>query len=63
MLWPRLDALDAAIAAQDVEAALALLAELVPEWQKDGGGTAPAGSNADLAEANDSGNPLTGVGG
>ena len=34
LLWPRLDALDAAIAAQDVEAALALLAELVPEWQR-----------------------------
>ncbi|QNI75249.1 nucleoside-diphosphate sugar epimerase/dehydratase [Synechococcus sp. MVIR-18-1] len=34
LLWPRLDALDAAIAAQDVEGALALLAELVPEWQR-----------------------------
>jgi hypothetical protein len=34
---PRLDALDAAIAAQDVEAALALLAELLPEWKKGGG--------------------------
>jgi FlaA1/EpsC-like NDP-sugar epimerase len=34
LLWPRLDALDAVIAAQDVEAALALLAELVPEWQR-----------------------------
>ena len=34
VLWPRLDDLDAAIAAQDVEAALALLAELVPEWQR-----------------------------
>ena len=34
LLWPRLDALDAAIAAQDVEAALELLAELVPEWQR-----------------------------
>ena len=33
-LWPRLDALDAAIAAQNVEGALALLAELVPEWQR-----------------------------
>ena len=41
VLWPRLDALDAAIAAQDVEAALALLAELVPEWQRgDGAKTA-----------------------
>ncbi|WP_130128243.1 nucleoside-diphosphate sugar epimerase/dehydratase [Synechococcus sp. WH 8101] len=35
VLWPRLDALDAAIAAQDVEAALELLAELVPEWQRE----------------------------
>ncbi|MDA7490964.1 polysaccharide biosynthesis protein [Synechococcus sp. AH-707-M23] len=34
VLWPRLDVLDAAIAAQDVEAALALLAELVPEWER-----------------------------
>ena len=34
LLWPRLDALDAAIAAQDVESALTLLAELVPEWQR-----------------------------
>jgi tRNA(Ile2) C34 agmatinyltransferase TiaS len=37
VLWPRLDALDAAIAAQDVEGALALLAELVPEWQRGDG--------------------------
>jgi FlaA1/EpsC-like NDP-sugar epimerase len=35
MLWPRLNALDAAIAAQDVEAALELLAELVPEWRRE----------------------------
>ena len=34
VLWPRLDALDASIAAQDVEGALKLLAELVPEWQR-----------------------------
>ena len=33
-LWPRLDALNAAIALQDVEGALDLLAELVPEWKK-----------------------------
>jgi len=37
VLWPRLDALDAAIGVQDVEAALALLAELVPEWQQGDG--------------------------
>jgi FlaA1/EpsC-like NDP-sugar epimerase len=35
LLWPCLDALDAAIAAQDVEGALGLLAELVPEWQRE----------------------------
>ena len=33
LLWPQLDALQAAIEAQDVEAALKLLAQLVPEWQ------------------------------
>ncbi len=33
-LWPRLDALESAIAAQDVEGSLELLAELVPEWQR-----------------------------
>ena len=33
-LWPQLDALETAIAAQDVEAALKVLAELVPEWQR-----------------------------
>ena len=32
-LWPQLDALETAIAAQDVQAALKVLAELVPEWQ------------------------------
>jgi hypothetical protein len=34
LLWPRLDALDAAIARQDTNAALGLLAQLVPEWQR-----------------------------
>ena len=33
-LWPQLDALQTSIAAQDGEAALSLLAELVPEWQR-----------------------------
>ena len=33
LLWPQLDALQTAIAAQDVEASLKLLAKLVPEWQ------------------------------
>ena len=34
LLWRKLDALQTAIAAQNVEAALNLLAELVPEWQR-----------------------------
>ena len=33
-LWPLLDALEAAIARQDASAALYLLAQLVPEWQR-----------------------------
>ncbi len=33
-LWPRLDALESALAAMDQATALALLAELVPEWQR-----------------------------
>ena len=33
-LWPKLAALNSAIAAQDVGAALGLLAELVPEWRR-----------------------------
>ena len=33
LLWPQLEALDAAIAEQDVESALKVLALLVPEWQ------------------------------
>ena len=33
-LWPKLAALNSAIAAQDMEAALGLLAELVPEWRR-----------------------------
>ena len=33
-LWLQLDALEAAIARQDASAALALLAQLVPEWQR-----------------------------
>ena len=35
VLWPRLDAIEAAIEAQDVEATLHVLAELVPEWKRD----------------------------
>jgi len=33
-LWPQLDALEAALHARDEPAALALLAQLVPEWQR-----------------------------
>ena len=33
-LWPLLDALEAAIARQDASAALSMLAQLVPEWQR-----------------------------
>jgi len=35
VLWPRLEQLDTAISTFDVEAALALLLELVPEWRRD----------------------------
>ncbi|QNJ04976.1 polysaccharide biosynthesis family protein [Synechococcus sp. MEDNS5] len=45
-LYRRLDLLDAAIAAQDVEAALTLLAEMVPEWQRGGSHTKPLSSVA-----------------
>ena len=34
VLWSQLDALEASIARQDLTAALALLAQLVPEWQR-----------------------------
>jgi len=34
LLWPHLDLLEAAIAEQDVEACLDVLAELVPEWER-----------------------------
>ena len=33
-LWPLLDALESSIARQDASAALSLLAQLVPEWQR-----------------------------
>ena len=33
-LWPQLEVLETAIAAQDVEKALELLLELVPEWRR-----------------------------
>ena len=33
-LWPKLDEFDKAISAEDLDAALALLAELVPEWRR-----------------------------
>ena len=34
VLWPKLNDLEAAIAVQDVEASLEVLAELVPEWRR-----------------------------
>ena len=34
VLWPRLNDLEAAIAAQDVQGSLEVLAELVPEWRR-----------------------------
>ena len=34
-LWPQVDALEAAIRAQDIEAALDVLSLLVPEWQRE----------------------------
>ena len=37
-LWPQLDALETALVVQDVGAALKLLAELVPEWDRTGPG-------------------------
>ena len=43
-LWPQLDALEEAIAAQDVNGALELLAQLVPEWQRDSSHAKPASS-------------------
>lgn len=46
-LWPQLDALEAAIARQDASAALELLSQLVPEWQRgsDGSDTARSGAS------------------
>ena len=35
-LWPRIDALEESLDTKDQTAALALLAELVPEWRSDG---------------------------
>ena len=40
-LWPQLDALEDALRARDEPAALALLAQLVPEWQRGGDGVVP----------------------
>jgi FlaA1/EpsC-like NDP-sugar epimerase len=53
LLWPQIDALEAAIQLQDVAGALEVLAELVPEWtRRDGVGEAGAprdvGSQADI---------------
>jgi FlaA1/EpsC-like NDP-sugar epimerase len=43
LLWPQIDALEAAIQRQDVAAALEVLAELVPEWTR-GDGVGEAGA-------------------
>ncbi len=50
-LWPQIAALEAAIERQDVEAALVVLAALVPEWRRGGelGGLAEAPSGAEAA--------------
>jgi FlaA1/EpsC-like NDP-sugar epimerase len=45
-LWPRLDALEAAIARQDASAALELLSQLVPEWQRGSDASTAARSGA-----------------
>jgi FlaA1/EpsC-like NDP-sugar epimerase len=45
-LWPQLDALEAAIARQDASAALELLSQLVPEWQRGSDGSDAARSGA-----------------
>jgi FlaA1/EpsC-like NDP-sugar epimerase len=37
-LWPQIDAMEAAIRRQDTTAALDVLAQLVPEWRRGGGG-------------------------
>jgi FlaA1/EpsC-like NDP-sugar epimerase len=42
LLWPQLDALEAAIARQDASAALELLSQLVPEWQRQSDGSTTA---------------------
>ena len=50
VLWSQIDALEAAIERQDVEAALGVLAALVPEWRRGGGPggvtEAPTGAEA-----------------
>ena len=50
-LWPQIDALEDAIERQDVEAALGVLARLVPEWRRGGelGGVTEAPSGAEAA--------------
>ena len=45
-LWPQLDALEAAIARQDASAALELLSQLVPEWQRGSDASTAARSGA-----------------
>jgi FlaA1/EpsC-like NDP-sugar epimerase len=60
-LWPQIDALEAAIKRQDVEAALDVLEALVPEWTPGAGFKGSGGSKADDAEQKGSPASLTGL--
>jgi FlaA1/EpsC-like NDP-sugar epimerase len=50
-LWPQIEAMEAAIRRQDAPAALDLLAQLVPEWQRGevGGGQSQAAHPVEVA--------------
>lgn len=50
-LWPQIDALEAAIQRQDVDASLTLLERLVPEWQQ--GGDAGIPKAPDFVQSSD----------
>jgi FlaA1/EpsC-like NDP-sugar epimerase len=60
-LWPQIDALEAAIQRQDVEAALGVLAALVPEWTPGAGLKGSGGSKGDDAQQKGSQASLTGL--
>jgi FlaA1/EpsC-like NDP-sugar epimerase len=57
-LWPQIDALEAAIRRQDVEAALDVMAALVPEWTP---GARSGGAQAEDADQKGSQASLTGL--